>query len=75
MRTATVRAVNSALVIEIAARHLEPLVRERPAILEELTALMHRRLSADKQPEPGLLQRISAAIFGTGSEARLPPTS
>ncbi len=66
-RSATVRAVDGATVIEIAARHLEPIVRARPVILEELTALMTRRKElADAQvPIAGLLERVAAAIFGT----------
>ena len=65
-RTATVRAVDGATVIEIAARHLEPIVRERPVILEELTALMTRRrdLADDPLSPATLLARIAAAIFG-----------
>ena len=66
-RSATVRAVDGATVIEIAARHLEPIVRARPVILEELTALMTRRKElADAQvPIAGLLERVAAAIFGS----------
>lgn len=65
-RTASVRAVGTSTVIEIDARHLEPLVRERPAILDALTALMTRRQARADAPAVigGLLQRISAAIFG-----------
>lgn len=66
-RTATVRAVEGATVIEIAARHLEPLVRDRPVLLEELGALMSRRRGAvkdDDGPTAGLLQLVAAAIFG-----------
>lgn len=66
-RGATVRAVDGATVVEIAARHLEPIVRERPAILEALTALMTRRqeLASEALQAGGLLERIAAAIFGT----------
>ncbi|WP_257459261.1 cyclic nucleotide-binding domain-containing protein [Archangium lipolyticum] len=39
-RTATVRATDSATVIEISAAHLKPLVEGRPAILEQITALV-----------------------------------
>ncbi len=65
-RTATVRAVDTATVIEIAARHLEPLVRARPVIVEDLTALMVRRQARTEAPlvAASLLQRISMAIFG-----------
>jgi len=65
-RTATVRAVDAATVIEIAARHLGPIVRERPVILEDLTALMTQRLARSEEAlTPGtLLERIAAAIFG-----------
>ena len=61
------RAVDGATVVEIAARHLEPIVRERPAILEALTALMTRRqeLASEALQAGGLLERITAAIFGT----------
>lgn len=66
-RNATVRAVDAATVVEIAARHLEPIVRERPVILEELTALMTRRRELTEHPLPAatLIERIAAAIFGT----------
>ena len=65
-RGATVRAVDAATVVEIAARHLEPIVRERPAILEALTALMTRRqeLASEALQGGSLLERIAAAIFG-----------
>ena len=60
-------AVDGATVVEIAARHLEPLVRERPVILEALTALMTRRqeLASEALQGGSLLERIAAAIFGT----------
>lgn len=66
-RTATVRAVETATVIEIAASHLAPIVRERPVILEELSALMTRRreLAEEALTPAGLLERIAAAIFGS----------
>jgi hypothetical protein len=53
-------------VIEIAARHLEPIARARPAVVEQLGALMTRRKElADAQlPAATLLQRIAAAILG-----------
>jgi CRP-like cAMP-binding protein len=65
-RSATVRAVESATVIEIAARHLEPLVQARPAIIEELTGLMTKRrdFSEAQGARTGLLKRVSMAIFG-----------
>lgn len=65
-RTATVRALETATVIEIAARHLEPIVRERPGILDELTALMTARQHVgDDLPAAGLVQRLLASIFGS----------
>jgi hypothetical protein len=64
-RTATVRAVEGATVLEVSASALEPLARERPAIVEELTRVMQKRTekAADPEARRSLFQRVSAAIF------------
>ncbi|WNG37998.1 cyclic nucleotide-binding domain-containing protein [Archangium violaceum] len=65
-RTATVRATDSATVLEISAAHLKPLVEARPAILEQITALVAKRQSSDaSEAQAGLLKRVSSAIFGS----------
>jgi hypothetical protein len=65
-RSASVRAIDAATVIEIAARHLEPIARARPAVVEQLGALMTRRreLALADAPVATLRQRIAAAILG-----------
>ena len=63
VRTASVRAVESATVIEISASLLGPVVRERPAILDELTDLMSRRVETERRSRKTLRSKVSAAIF------------
>jgi hypothetical protein len=63
-RTATVRAVDGATVVEISAMNLQPLVQARPAIVRELTALMKKRQMPGEQDSFGaLLERISSTIL------------
>jgi CRP-like cAMP-binding protein len=63
-RTATVRAVDGATVVEISAANLQPIVQARPAILRELTALMKKRQAPGEEDSFGvLLERISSAIL------------
>jgi hypothetical protein len=62
-RTASVRAVESAIVIEISASLFRPVVRDRPAILEELIDLMSKRGDAEGHSKESLRSKVSAAIF------------
>jgi hypothetical protein len=68
-RSATVRAIEAATVLEIAAADLEPVVRARPVILDDLTRLMEERHEGtpDVGIKTSLFQRISAAVFGAQS--------
>jgi hypothetical protein len=64
-RSATVRAVDYATVLELGAGQLRPLVLERPALLEALSRLLEERRSANREPAiSGPLERIRRAIFG-----------
>jgi CRP-like cAMP-binding protein len=45
-RAATVRAIETATVYEIGRRQYEPLLRSRPQLLDELSALVEQRLRA-----------------------------
>jgi len=65
-RNATVRAADAAVVIEVGAAHLRPLVEQRPAILDALGALMERRLSDVGEPasKPTLLASMWSVLFG-----------
>lgn len=51
-RAATVRAVGDATVYEIGRRQYEPLLRSRPEVLDELAAMVQRRLRAGTEPAP-----------------------
>jgi CRP-like cAMP-binding protein len=64
-RTATVRAVEQAVVLEIGAANLRPLVEARPALVDALTALLDARRRQNSEPhEPaGLRDRVRRAIF------------
>ncbi len=65
-RSATVRALDEATVLEVGASMLRPLVDERPAILEKLRALLEERRTANDQPVDGdtLLRRVRRTILG-----------
>jgi len=43
-RTATVRALDGAMVYEIGKKQYEPIIKERPAIINELAVIMERNL-------------------------------
>lgn len=79
-RTATVRASDGAVVYEIGKRQYEPILRERPSIIDELAAVMERNLQNIRQardayqvahkPEieketAALGQRIRSFFFGS----------
>lgn len=64
-RMATVRAIDQAIVLEIGAANLRPLVEARPALVDALTALLEerqRKNSAGASAE-GLRDRLRRAIF------------
>jgi len=57
-RSATVRAVDGALVYEISRRQLEPILERRPELVDALRAAMEERLKLqEKQLQPGGLLR------------------
>lgn len=65
-RSATVRAIDEATVLEVGASLLRPLVDQRPAILDKLHALLEERRRANDQPvdRESLLAGLRKAIFG-----------
>jgi CRP-like cAMP-binding protein len=67
-RTATVRALEQAVVLEVGAANLRPFVEARPALLDALTALLdeRRRKNADPISGSGLRDRVRLAIFAAG---------
>jgi CRP-like cAMP-binding protein len=74
-RTASVRAIEGATVIEISASLFRPVVRDRPAILEELTDLMSKRVETERRSRKSLLSKVSAAIFGPSFDEYTPSAS
>jgi CRP-like cAMP-binding protein len=64
-RSATVRAVEHAVVLELSAAALRPVVEARPAVLQALTDLLEqrRRRSNESVGQGGLLDRVRRAIF------------
>jgi len=71
-RTATVRAVETAIVMEISASLFRPVVRDRPAILEELIDLMSKRVDTEGRSKESLRSKVSAAIFGSSFDEYTP---
>ena len=80
-RTATVRAVDGAMVYEIGKQQYEPIIKERPAMIDELALVMARNLQNIQQHREAfnvenqvnlergsvaLGQRIRSFFFGTG---------
>jgi hypothetical protein len=68
-RTATVRSIGEAVIYEIGRQQYEPLLREYPEWLDDLTVLMHDRIARrpDADPAPrslSLLERIRRALPG-----------
>jgi CRP-like cAMP-binding protein len=74
-RTASVRAIEGATVIEISASLFRPIVRGRPAILEELIDIMSKRVGTERRSRQSLLSKVSAAIFGPSSDKYTPSAS
>ena len=66
-RGATVRALEQAVVLEISAAWLRPLVEARPALLDALTALLdeRRRRSSEPVSAAGLRDRVRRVILGS----------
>jgi CRP-like cAMP-binding protein len=65
-RSATVRAIDSAIVLEVGASLLRPLVERRPAILERLRSVLETRERTERgtmTPE-ALLTRLRRNILG-----------
>ncbi|MEO5817130.1 MAG: cyclic nucleotide-binding domain-containing protein [Gemmatimonadaceae bacterium] len=71
-RTASVRAIEIATVIEISASLFRPVVRDRPAILEELIDLMSKRVETERRSKKSLLSKVSAAIFAPAFDESTP---
>jgi CRP-like cAMP-binding protein len=67
LRSATVRALEHAVVLEISATRLRPLVEARPALLDALTSLVDRRRRNNAEPASltGLRDRVRRAIFAS----------
>ncbi|MEZ4896752.1 MAG: cyclic nucleotide-binding domain-containing protein [Saprospiraceae bacterium] len=65
-RTAAVRAIDFALVFEVSADNLRPLVEKRPGILEDLTRIMNQRKKANDESvsEKSLMEKITSTILG-----------
>ncbi|MGH3256170.1 MAG: cyclic nucleotide-binding domain-containing protein [Streptosporangiaceae bacterium] len=62
-RAATVRSVDETVIYEISRQQYEPLLREHPEWLDELTAVMNERLARRAEMDPArrpppLLRRI-----------------
>jgi CRP-like cAMP-binding protein len=66
-RSATVRAIEQATVLELGAAALRPIVEARPAVLDALTGLLEeRRRRTDETAGPGgLMERVRRAIFAS----------
>ena len=76
-RSATVRAIEGAVVYEIGKRQYEPIIRARPQLVEELSAIMEKRVEDTRKhreayeagPETlNLSQRIRRFFFGSADE-------
>ncbi len=68
-RTATVRSVGEAVIYEIGRQQYEPLLREYPGWLDDLTVVMHDRIARRPNADPArrslsLRQRIRRALSG-----------
>lgn len=64
-RTATVRALEQAVVLEIGAANLRPFVEARPVLFDALTALLEERRRKNSEPisAAGLRDRVRRVIF------------
>jgi len=67
-RSATVRALDEATVLEVGAGLLRPLVEQRPAILDTLQRLLEERRARNDLPvgSESILLGLRKAIFGKG---------
>jgi CRP-like cAMP-binding protein len=71
-RTATVRAVDTALIFEIGAQQYQPLLQSHPEWLDDLAEMMEDRLrrrglrlAAHDKAEGSVRERIRQRFFGT----------
>jgi len=65
-RTAAVRAIDFALVIEVSAANLKPLIKKRPGLLNDLSRIMEERKQANRDvdvKDNKMLEKIRATIF------------
>ncbi len=78
-RTATVRAIEGAVVYEIGKRQYEPIIRARPELVEELCAIMEKHIENMRKHreayEAGLEtlnlnQRIRRFFFGSADDLK-----
>jgi len=78
-RTATVRAIEGAVVYEIGKHQYEPIIRARPELVEELGAIMEKHIESTRKHresyETGLEtlnfnQRISRFFFGSADDIK-----
>ena len=68
-RSATVRAIEQATVLELGAAQLRPFVEARPALLDGLVALLEERRRRNLEPAVSgrLLDRVRRAIFAAAT--------
>jgi hypothetical protein len=78
-RTATVRAIEGAVVYEIGKHQYEPIIRARPELVEELGAIMEKHIESTRKHresyEAGLEtlnfnERISRFFFGSADDIK-----
>ena len=64
-RTATVRAMESAIVYEIGKRQYQPIIKARPELIDELAVIMEKNMrNIREQRETYIIEKESAAIKG-----------
>ncbi len=65
-RTAAVRAIDFALMIEVSADNLRPIVEKRPGLIKELAKTMEARKNANENTlvDKNLMSKISSTLFG-----------
>ena len=78
-RTATVRAIDGALVYEIGKHHFEPIIRARPELVEVLGAIMQKNIESTRRYHESyaaglesshITQRIRRFIFGSTGDLK-----
>ncbi|NUM43999.1 MAG: cyclic nucleotide-binding domain-containing protein [Anaerolineales bacterium] len=64
-RTATVRALESAIVYEIGKRQYKPIIENRPELIDQLAAIMERNLQKiHEQREAYIIEKEASALKG-----------